>query len=33
MVSNSPEMDLPLLKNDITNIFDLWYLHFHSRYM
>jgi len=21
-----------LLKNDITNIFDPWYLHFHSRY-
>jgi hypothetical protein len=26
------ETDLPLSKNDITNIFDLLYLHFHSRY-
>jgi len=26
------QIGLPLLKNDITNILDTGYLHFHSRY-
>jgi len=25
-------MDGPFLENDITNIFELWYLHFYNRY-
>ena len=28
--ANPRKKDLPLLKNDITNIFDLWYLRFYS---
>jgi hypothetical protein len=29
----SSEMNLPYWKNDIPNILELWYLHFHCRYL